>query len=530
MLAVLIRGIIPGLMFDCTPFLRAYSKFRLAQLAAQNPAATQEAQLMQLLQRAQNTKIGRDYEFAGISSVAEFQARVPLRRYEDFWEHYWQASFPRLDNLTWPGLIGYFCWTSGTTSGKRKFIPYTNEMARAYNKAGTDLLVQHLKNRPSSRLFGGKSFMLGGTTTAKEESPGVFVGEVSGFSAMHMPWWAKPFFFPPRELTDIADWMDRTDRIAAAARGTDVRLIGGMPSWLLIFLERFKGEFPDSEGLLTKLFPNLELLVHGGVRFDAYLKQYQHLMAGGHAELREIYPASEAFMAVADRGYGEGMRLALDAGVFYEFVPVEELESPGPTRHWIKNVELGVNYAIVLTTCAGVWSYILGDTVKFVDRNPGRILITGRTAYAMSAFGEHLILEEVDSGISAAADRVGVSVSDYAMGVTVTGRAGDLGRHVYVVECTTAVTDDPVVRDFRDKLDAVLLGLNDDYADHRGGGCGLNPPEVIFIAPGSFKDWMALRGKLGDQHKVPRIITDKELFGGLVSFCEQKGHVVGRVV
>lgn len=503
-------------MPNLTPFLKAYAVYRNAQLTAQNPAETQLEQLFNLIRKAKNTKFGKEHSFDKIRNLTQYQERVRLRKYDDFWNEYWKPTFPIVENSTWPGLVSYYCWSSGTTTGNRKFIPYSKEMAKSYNKAGIDLLVHHIRNRPKSKILGGKSFMLGGTTTTTQEAPGVHIGEVSGFSAMHLPSWANLFFFPPRNLTDISDWMERTEKIAQASRKEDIRLLGGMPSWLLIFLEKFKDMGPLSEGFITRLYPNLEMFVHGGVKFDSYLKQYKSLLSGSHAEFREVYPASEAFMAVGDRGYGEGLRLVLDHNIFYEFVPLEELGSSNPKRHWIANVEKDVNYAVILTTCAGAWSYILGDTVRFVDLKPHRVLVTGRTAYNMSAFGEHLIQEELEKAISTAADSINASVTDFTIGVEIVGEAGNLGQHVYVVEFSSEVKDPQLIEKFIKTVDQTLLSINDDYADHRALGCGLNPPKIKVMPSGGFAKWMQSRGKLGDQHKVPRVITDKVLFESLI--------------
>lgn len=517
-------------MLDFTPIFRAFAKYRILRLSREDPTSVQEGELNWLLKRASETDFGREHGFSTIRSVDEYQRRVPLRSYDDFWNSYWKDSFPRVVNKTWPGLYTAYCWTSGTTTGKRKYIPYTSELAASYNKAGTDLLVHHVANRPKSKVFGGKSFMLGGTTSAVEQSPGVFVSEVSGFSARKMPFWTKPFFFPPRDLTDISDWMERTEKIAAAVRGEDIRLLGGMPSWLLIFLEKFKSQFGGSdEGLITKLFPNLELFVHGGVNFDPYLKTYQNLTAGGHAEFREIYPASEAFIAVADRGYKEGLRLVLDAKIFYEFVPVEELGTPNPTRHWIKNVEKDVNYAIILNSCAGAWGYILGDTVRFVETNPPRILITGRTSYSLSAFGEHLIDEEIEKGVTEGANTISNSVLDFAVIGEVSPKSGELGYHLYFAEFSSEVADNLRLKEFRDALDKTLLSLNDDYADHRAPGCGVFEPGVIALRKGTFASWMKKRGKLGDQHKVARVLS-RDLADDLKNFIEKEGLVTASIL
>lgn len=507
-------------MINVTPLFRQFAKYRTAQINALDIASTQEKQLFGLLRFARNTQFAKDHRFDLIRSVKDFQAHVPLRTYEHFWEQYWKDSFPRVENKSWPGLITGYSWTSGTTTGKRKFVPYSPELARSYNKAGIDLLVHHTMNRPQSKVFGGRSFMLGGCTKLAEESPGVYVSEISGFSAQKLPSWIKPFFFPPKELSDITDWVQRTEKIAQACIGNDIRTLGGMPSWLLIFLDKFKSTFgAEEEGLITRIFPNLELFVHGGVNFDPYLSHYKKLTAGGHAEFREIYPASEAFMAVADRGYKEGLRLVLDHDIFYEFVPVEELDKPNPTRHWIANIEKDVNYAIVLTNPAGVWSYILGDTVRFIDTKVPRLLITGRTSYALSAFGEHLINEEIEKAVSAGSEKIDRSITDFTVAPTVSTKPGELGYHVYFVEFSGGAVNDGLIRQFRDTLDQTLLNLNDDYADHRSPGCGVLKPSVVVLKPGTFASWMESRGKLGDQHKVARTLNT-ELAQSLRSFIE----------
>ncbi len=515
-------------MVNATPLLRLFAKYRISQLARQDPVAIQEQQLRSLVARGASTRFGAEHGFAGIRTVEDFQSAVPLRKYDDFWNTYWKDAFPVYESLTWPGRVNAFTWSSGTTTGKRKYLPYTKAFAKSYAKAGTDLLVHHVANRPHSQVLGGKSFMLSGCTAFSHEPPGGIIGEISSFSAVNLPIWARPFYFPPKDLSDISDWVVRAEKIAQAIDGQDIRTIGGMPSWLLIFFEKFTKRFGTTEGLITKLFPNLELFVHGGVKFDPYLKQYQHLLKGGHSEFREIYPASEGFFAVADRGYGEGMRLVLDHDIFYEFVPVEELGTPNPTRHWVKNIETGVNYAIILTTAAGVWSYVIGDTVRFVDTRPPRLLVTGRTSYSMSAFGEHLIHEEIEKGIAAAADRINNTVTDYSLGVRVFGQQGNLGYHVYVVEFGKPI-DQQILKTFRDTLDETLRGLNDDYVDHRAPGCGLHDPVVIAVRPGTFARWMESRGKLGDQFKVPRIVTDRELFQHLTQFCASCGGVVAEL-
>jgi hypothetical protein len=297
-----------------------------------------------------------------------------------------------------------------------------------------------------------------------------------------------------------------------------VRSVAGTPSWLLIFVERLCTHAGSGRSL-AEIWPNLELVVHGGVNFAPYRHRFADLLKGSHAELREGYAASEGFIAVADGGSGDGMRLMLDTGLFMEFVPTAELDATEPTRHWLATVEAGVEYAIAVTTCAGLWAYLIGDTVRFVDLDPPRILVTGRTAYMLSAFGEHLIDAEIEDSIAAAADEIAASVTDYSAGAVFPARAGELGGHLYIVEFDEAPPDDERLAAFQRTLDAALSATNEDYEAHRAGGYGLALPRVQAVPPGTFAAWMKSRGRLGGQNKVPRIITDQDLFDGLKDFA-----------
>jgi hypothetical protein len=508
-------------MFDATPLLRLYARQRLSRLRDLNPMAAQATQLARLIQRARDTRFGRDHGFARIRTIADFQAAVPLRNYDAFHAEYWQRDFPFMIDVSWPGRIPYFAASSGTTTGATKYIPVTDEMNAANRRAIFDMLSHHVAHRPQSRVLGGKNFMLGGSTELKQLAPGVQAGDLSGIAAAEVPWWASARYFPSPELALIGDWEKKTEMLAQRSLAEDIRTVGGTPSWLLLFFERLRALNPDAAGRLVDYYPALELLVYGGVNFAPYRGQFEALLAGSHAELREVYPASEGFIAVADRGPGEGLRLLLDNGLFFEFVPVEALESPAPVRHVVGEVELGINYAVVVTSCAGLWSYILGDTVRFVGRIPPRIVITGRTAHSLSAFGEHLIGEEIDDAISAAARAVHASVADYTVGAVVPARAGDVGYHLYIVEFDRILSDEDRAL-FASELDAKLCSRNLDYAEHRKGNYGMLAPHVMVAPQGTFAEWMKSRGKLGGQNKVPRVMRDAGQLEALIAMTERR--------
>jgi len=502
-------------MLDATPLLKLYARRRARRLAGLDPASAQQAELTGLLAKAAATRFGRDHGFSAIRTPADFRAAVPLRKYDGFWRDYWSKDFPRLDDVSWPGRIPFFAVTSGTTGDVTKYIPVSRAMVESNRKSALDLLVHHVVNRPETRIFGGLNFMLGGSTDLVERAPGIASGDLSGIAIKTMPWWVKGRSFPPLDLALVADWEEKVQKLAEASMRLDIRSIGGTPSWLLILFDRMAALKGAKRLPLREFWPNLELVVHGGVHFGPYKPQFDALLEGAHAETREGYAASEGFIATADRGPGEGLRLNLDTGLFYEFVPVEELDLPNPTRHWIGDAEPGVNYAIAVSTCAGLWAYLVGDTVRLVSRDPPRLLVTGRTSYSLSAFGEHLIGEEIEKAVSRAAAGIGAMVADYSVGAVFPQGPGDLGGHLYVVEFAGAAPAAGAIAAFAAAVDRTLGETNEDYAAHRAGGFGMKPPSVLVMPAGGFAAWMKKRGRYGGQNKVPRIINDQALFADL---------------
>jgi hypothetical protein len=482
------------MILDGTPALAAWARWRLAAIEALDPATAQRRVLRHLLLRARDTRFGRAHGFDRIGDVAEFQAQVPLRRYEAFWEGWWHTDFPVLRDVTWPGRVPYFALSSGTTSGRTKRIPVTAAMMAANRGAALDTLAWHLRHNPRSRPFAGRSFMLGGSTALEALGPGVRAGDLSGIAAHEVPWALTPWAWPPERLALMPDWDAKLAALTAETPRADIRVLTGTPSWLLMLLDRMAptGGAP---------MPKLELLIHGGVAWPPYRDRIAPYLPPGCAT-REVYPASEGFCAIADRGDGEGLRLNLDRGVFFEFVPVEELERPNPTRHWAATIETGIDYAVVMTTCAGLFAYVIGDVVRFVDRAPPRLLVTGRTAWTLSAFGEHLAGHEIVAALAAACAATGARCGEWCCGPEF---AGTLGRHRFLVE------GDGDAEALARALDAALAAANEDYAAHRAGGQML-APAVLLLAPGAFEAWMRASGKLGGQHKVPRIIADPVRF------------------
>jgi hypothetical protein len=497
--------------FDATPLLRLVSARRVAKLLAMDPAEAQRRQLMALLRAAAGTAFGRAHGFGAIRDVADFQARVPLRRYEEMWRDWWEPAYPRLVDVSWPGLVPFFALSSGTSAGRTKYLPVTAAMMRANRRAGLDVLAWHLHHHPRSGVFGGLSFMLGGSTALEAAAPGVRQGDLSAIAAIGVPRLLRRWAFPPPALALIADWDRKLEAFAEAAPADAITTLSGTPSWVLVLLERLAAR----HGMPP--LPRLELLVHGGIAWAPYRERIAPFLPAG-CSTREVYPASEGFVAIADRGDAEGLRLNLDCGVFFEFVPVAELDAPNPTRHWAATIEPGVDYAVVLSSCAGLFAYIIGDVVRFLETRPPRLLVTGRTAWYLSAFGEHLSGEEVERALLEAMAAAGLGVAEYTVGPVF---AGARGGHRWLVE-PVAAADPALATGLAAAVDAALVAANADYAAHREGG-QLAAPELVLLPPGAFAGWMRSQGKLGGQHKVPRIIADPDRFAAAARFLGEVG-------
>lgn len=433
--------------------------------------------------------------------------------YDAFWKHWWQPAFPRLDNITWPGLIHRFANTSGTTGAATKRIPLSAEMLRGNRDAALDVLTFHFTQHPGSHVLGGKSIFLAGSTALDELAPGICAGDLSAIAAIERPVWARGRVLPSDDIARVPDWQLKMEALAQAALAApNVKSISGTTSWMLLFFETAAAMRP-SGARLRDLFPALELIVHGGVAFAPYRQRFAYWMEGSRATTREVYPASEGFIAAADKGDGEGLRMMLDHGLFYEFVRPEDLDSPAPERRWIGNAELDCEYALVLSTNAGLWSYLIGDTVKLISRDPPRLLVTGRTAWSLSVAGEHLVGSELDAAMSEAARAVGRNVIDYSAAPVRPDDRDARAGHFFAVEL-----DGPAdAAQFALPLDAALKRLNEDYAAHRAAGFGLRDPVVQLLPPASFARWMAKRGKLGAQNKVPRVVASLDMLAKLIA-------------
>jgi GH3 auxin-responsive promoter len=484
---------------------RQYARARARRLDRLNAAAVQEQTLRRFVRAAAATHFGRDHGFAGIRTVRDYQDRVPLRDYEAFWKAYWQPAFPHLQGVSWPEAIPYFALSSGTTSGATKYLPVSRALLASNRKAALTTMALFLAARPATPIWTGRVFFLGGSTDLVQLADGVRAGDLSGIAAREVSAALRPYTFPPLDLALSTDWEEKVGRLAEASARLPITAVGGVPSWLLVLFDRLKRL--TGRDRIADVWPTLRVVIHGGTKFDPYRALFRREIGSDDVQFLETYPCSEGFVATEDPRHSL-LQLIPDHGIFFEFVPVEDLGRDKPTRHTVADLEPGVQYAVVLTTCAGLWSYVLGDTVCFERRDPPLLRFTGRTKYFLSAFGEHLISEEVERAVTAVAEALGCCVTDFHVGPVFPTGNGTPGRHRYLVEFAGPPPD---VARFAAELDNRLGVLNEDYKAHRAGDLTMAAPEVRPVPRGGFAGWMRAHGKLGGQHKVPRMDNSGQL-------------------
>lgn len=481
-------------------FMVQHAHRRVRELDQMDAAAVQENTLLKLVRAARNTEFGRKHQFEEIRSVNEYQSFVPLSDYESLWENFWKNRYPSIDNSTWPGKIPYYALSSGTTSGTTKYIPVSREMVASNRKAAFTSTALFRHAFPQSALLTGKFFFLGGSTELRRQVDGSFAGDLSGIAAKEVEGVVRPYTFPSLELSTIGDWELKLPRIAETSIHENISAISGVPSWMLKLFDTVLQI--SGKRTISDVWPELKLIVHGGTLFDPYRQAFQKVIGNHAVKYLDVYPCSEGFVATEDPRY-RLLRLLPDHDLFFEFIPVEELGKDRPTRHTLRTAEIGVNYAIAITSCAGVWSDVIGDTIRFESLHPPLLKFTGRTKYFLSAFGEHLIQEEVDRAISNAANACGVMTVDHHVGPVFPSQSQSPGFHQYFVEFRDRTPCDLQV--FSQKIDDELKQCNEDYAAHRVGDLTIQLPHVRIVPAGGFEKWMAHRGKAGGQHKVPRM-------------------------
>lgn len=484
-------------------------RFHQIDLFLKYPNEVQNELLLDLITIAKDTEIGKQYDFKSISNYREFANRIPISSYEDY-QNVIERSRNGEHNIFWPTPIKWFAKSSGTTGAKSKFIPVSNtSLEDCHYAASKDLLCMYLNNNENSQLFTGKSLRLGGSKELYKEKGTVF-GDLSAILIDNMPFWAEYSSTPSSKVSLMSDWEHKMQAIVNETINENVTSLAGVPSWMLVLLNNVL-ETTDKQSVFD-IWPNLEVYFHGGVSFVPYADQYKMILPKPDFRYYEIYNASEGFFAIQDQNNSSELLLMLDYGIFYEFIPMDTYGTPQQKVIPLSEVELHKNYAVIITTNAGLWRYKIGDTVRFTSINPYRIKVSGRTKHHINVFGEELIIENAEDALKNVCRKTDAEIIDYtAAPIFMEGR--EKGAHEWVIEFKKVPKD---LNYFSELLDNALKASNSDYEAKRYNSITLNMPKVHAARPNLFYDWLKQHNKLGGQHKVPRLSNNREYMDELL--------------
>ena len=476
------------------------------------PYKIQEEILTKLLKVAAGTEVGQNYDFASISSIKEFQSRIPVKTYEDLIP-YTERLQRGESNLLWPEKIRWFAKSSGTTSAKSKFIPVTMEsLENCHFRAAKDILTIYTLNNPGTRIFMGKGLTLGGSHKIGQFSNDILYGDLSAILIENAPFWAEFIRTPGQKIALIEDFERKLEMITRTTISENVTSLSGVPSWYLTLIKYILAYTGKSN--LLEVWPNLEVFFHGGISFTPYREIYNKLIPGDQMHYMETYNASEGFFGIQDDPGKTDMLLMLDYGIFYEFIPAEMVNNESPPAFSLREVETGINYAMVISTNGGLWRYLIGDTIVFTNRDPFRFYITGRTKNFINAFGEEVIIDNADKALDKACKGTGAIISEYTAGPVFMGTSTK-GSHEWLIEFEKDPSD---LCNFTDLLDDALKSINSDYEAKRYKDINLEKPIVRSVPKGTFNRWLKSKNKLGGQNKVPRLSNSRELIEELYEF------------
>lgn len=480
-------------------------KQRITQIEhfIKHPYEVQEKWRRELLETAAGTEIGKQYNFSKIKTQEQFSSNIPLMDY-DALKLYIQKQMNGSQNVLWPTPVKWYAKSSGTTSDKSKFIPVSEEsLEDCHFKGGKDLISIYCNNHPETKVFDGKILSMGGSHQVNNISGDSYTGDLSAILIQNLPFWMQVFRTPEKSIALMDKWEEKIDKMAFSTMKEDVTNISGVPSWALVLLKRIL-ELKNKKNIL-EVWPNFELLVHGGVSFTPYREQFKTLLPGSQVNYLETYNASEGFFGIQDRTGADDMLLMLDYGIYYEFIPMENLDKENSATLTLDQVKTGVNYAIVISTNGGLWRYKIGDTIIFTSLNPHRIKVSGRTKHFINAFGEELIIDNAEKGLSEACKATGAIISEYtASPVYLTDKTN--GAHEWLIEFARKPDN---MDHFIESLDKSLMAINSDYEAKRSTGMVLGKPVVISLPEGTFYNWLKSKGKLGGQNKVPRLSNNR---------------------
>jgi len=480
------------------------------ELFVKYPIDVQEELLLKLVLAAKNTEFGKEYNFSSIKKYKEFRKKVPIQKYESI-EPLIERCRKGEQNLFWPTHIKWFAKSSGTTNAKSKFIPVSDEaLEYCHMKAGKDMLCLYINNNEETQLFTGKGLKLGGSSAIYEDNNSFF-GDLSAIITENLPFWADYSSAPSQEVALMAEWETKIEAIIDETIDEDITSLVGVPSWMLVLLNRVLER--TGKNNITEVWPNLEVYFHGGVNFNPYREQYKKLIPKADFKYYEIYNASEGFFAIQDRNDSKELLLMLDYGIFYEFTPMSKYQGESSKTIPLSKVKTGVDYALIITTNSGLWRYLIGDTIRFTSLSPFRIQITGRTKHFINVFGEELNIENVEDALKLACEKTNALITDYTVG-PIFMKDTKSGGHEWIIEFNQAPEN---MNYFTELLDNALKSINSDYEAKRYNSLTLAMPKIHVAKVGLFYDWLKNKGKLGGQHKVPRLSNSREFVEELLA-------------
>ncbi|MBC5835719.1 GH3 auxin-responsive promoter family protein [Flavobacterium sp. F372] len=472
------------------------------ELFTKYPIEVQEEILFGLLKSAENTVLGKKYDYNSIKNYKTFNERIPVSTYEEL-EPYIEQTRQGAQNIFWNTNIKYFAKSSGTTNAKSKFIPVSAEaLDNNHYKASKDLLCLYLNNNQDSQLFTGKSLRLGGSKELYENN-NTFFGDLSAILIDNMPMWAEFSSTPSNKTSLMSDWETKLPAIIKESSLENVTSLAGVPSWMMVLLNKTLEE--NNKTNILEIWPNLEVYFHGGVSFDPYKEQYRNLFPKSDFKYYEIYNASEGFFALQDRNDSNELLLMLDYGIFYEFIPMDTFGKEDQKVIPLSEVEIGKNYALVITTNSGLWRYLIGDTIRFTSLNPFRIKVTGRTKHHINVFGEELMVENTDSALAKTCEMLSCEILDYTVApIFMEGK--EKGAHEWIIEFKKHPAS---IENFTELLDKNLQQVNSDYEAKRFNNMTLNKLVLHVAKENLFYNWLKKNDKLGGQHKIPRLSNSR---------------------
>ena len=479
------------------------------ELFIKYPNEVQQDVLNGLIDSAKDTFIGKKFDFSSINCYKDFSEKVPVFSYEEFSDKI-ELARKGENNIFWSSKIKWFAKSSGTTNAKSKFIPVSDESLQdCHYAAGKDLLCMYFNNNPNSQLFTGKSLRLGGSKSPYEKN-GTFYGDLSAILIDNMPFWAEFSSTPSNRISLMEDWDKKIDKIISESLNENVTSLAGVPSWMLVLLNRILEK--SEEKYISDLWPNLEVYFHGGVSFKPYLNQYMDIINKESMQFYEIYNASEGFFAIQYENNSNELLLMLDYGIFYEFIPMRVYGTKNEKIIPLYEVEKDVNYAILITTNAGLWRYKIGDTVKFTSTSPYKIIITGRTKHYINVFGEEVIIENTDNVINKLSSKYDLQIIDYTVAPVFMNK-NKKGAHQWFIEFKKPPSKKINLSEI---IDHELRQENSDYDAKRFNSFTLKKPEVIISKKGVFLKWLEINNKLGGQNKIPRLSNERKFIESLM--------------